>query len=49
MSKIITNILKRNGTGQEQRFIDALNPDNFELHDFTIEDWILFAYNFSKN
>lgn len=49
MSKIITNILKRNGTGQEQRFIDALNPDNFELHDFTIEDWVLFAYNFSKN
>ncbi|TCP24039.1 baseplate J-like protein [Tenacibaculum skagerrakense] len=49
MSKIIPNILTRNGTGQEQRFIQALDPENFELHDFTIEDWILFAYNFSKN
>ena len=49
MSKIISNILKRNGTGQEQRYITALDPDNFELHDFTIEDWILFAYNFSEN
>ncbi|CAL2082217.1 baseplate J/gp47 family protein [Tenacibaculum sp. 190524A05c] len=49
MSKIIPNILKRNGTGQEQRFIQALDPENFELHDFTIEDWILFAYNLSQN
>jgi hypothetical protein len=49
MSKIIPNILTRNGTGQEQRFVNALHPENFELHDFTIEDWILFAYNFSKN
>ncbi|CAM1368102.1 Baseplate J-like protein [Tenacibaculum sediminilitoris] len=48
MSKIISNILQRNGTGQELRYIDALNPENFELHDFTIEDWILFAYNFAK-
>ncbi len=49
MSKIIPNILTRNGTGQEQRYIPALDPENFELHDFTIEDWILFAYNLSQN
>lgn len=48
MSKIISNILQRSGTGQEQRYIQALNPDNFELHDFTTEDWILFAYNFAE-
>ncbi|AZJ34842.1 baseplate J/gp47 family protein [Tenacibaculum singaporense] len=48
MSKIISNILQRSGTGQELRYIEALNPENFELHDFTIEDWILFAYNFAK-
>lgn len=49
MSEIISSILTRSGTGQEQRYISALDPDNFELHDFTIEDWILFAYNFSEN
>ncbi len=48
MSKIISSILQRNGTGQEQRYIDALDPGNFELHDFTTEDWILFAYNFAE-
>lgn len=48
MSKIISSILQRNGTGQERRYIEALNPENFELHDFTIEDWILFAYNFAE-
>ncbi|PKH50313.1 phage baseplate protein [Tenacibaculum sp. Bg11-29] len=48
MSKIIPNILQRNGTGQEQRMIKALDPENFELHDFTIEDWILFAYSFAE-
>ncbi|WGH74157.1 baseplate J/gp47 family protein [Tenacibaculum tangerinum] len=48
MSKIISSILQRNGTGQELRYIDALDPDNFELHDFTIEDWMLFAYNFAE-
>ncbi len=48
MSKIIPNILQRNGTGQEQRTIDALDPENFELQDFTIEDWILFAYSFAE-
>jgi hypothetical protein len=45
----IDNILKRSGTGQFQRYIDDLNPDNIELHDFKTEDWILFAYNFAKH
>ena len=41
-------IFKRNGVNQEERFSDALEPDNLKLHDFTIEDWLLFAYNFAK-
>lgn len=49
MSEIISSILTKSGTGQEQRYITALDPDNFDLHDFTIEDWILFAYNFSEH
>lgn len=41
-------IFKRNGVNQEERFSDALEPANLKLHDFTIEDWLLFAYNFAK-
>lgn len=41
-------IFKRNGVNQEERFSDALEPGNLQLHDFTIEDWLLFAYNFAK-
>lgn len=41
-------IFKRNGVNQEERFSDALEPGNLKLHDFTIEDWLLFAYNFAK-
>lgn len=49
MSKGIENILKRSGTGQLQRFLKALDPATFDLHDFTTEDWLLFAHNFAKN
>jgi len=49
MSKGIENILKRGGTGQVQRFLKALDPATFDLHDFTTEDWLLFAHNFAKN
>ena len=41
-------IFKRNGVNQEERFSDALEPSNLKLHDFTIEDWLLFTYNFAK-
>ncbi len=47
--KNIEKILLRSGTGQNERFVKALDPENFELHDFTVEDWILFAYDFAKN
>ncbi|SEC21306.1 Baseplate J-like protein [Tenacibaculum sp. MAR_2009_124] len=41
-------IFKRNGTNQNDRFQASLNPDNVELHDFTIEDWLLFAFHFAQ-
>ncbi|MCF6350626.1 MAG: baseplate J/gp47 family protein [Flavobacteriaceae bacterium] len=45
----IDKILKRSGTNQLERYIDDLNPENLQLHDFSIEDWIIFAYNFAKH
>ncbi len=45
----IDNILKRNGTGQEERFITQLDPTYFELNDFDVEDWLFFTYNFAKH
>ncbi|NQU87670.1 MAG: baseplate J/gp47 family protein [Mariniphaga sp.] len=51
MSKSCNNNieLKRNGTGQNQRFVDALDPDSVELFDFRLEDWMAFAYNFANH
>ncbi len=42
-------LLKRNGTNQNQRYIDALDPGFVKLHDFSIEDWMTFAYAFAGN
>ncbi len=39
---------KREGESQSKRFLDALAPENLELNDFKIADWLLFAYNFAK-
>ncbi|MDI9311619.1 MAG: baseplate J/gp47 family protein [Limnohabitans sp.] len=33
---------------QNQRYIDALQPNNLNLIDFEVSDWILFAYNFAS-
>ena len=49
MSKEIDKILQRSGTGQPQRLLKALDPATFDLHDFTIEDWLLFAYKFAEH
>ncbi|MAT90375.1 MAG: phage baseplate protein [Flavobacteriaceae bacterium] len=38
----------REGTSQTKRFITALQPDRLQLHDFSVEDWVLFAYHFGK-
>ncbi len=42
-------LLEREGTGQIQRFLDALNPDSVKLNDFGLEEWMQFAYNFAKH
>ncbi|MFD0861701.1 baseplate J/gp47 family protein [Sungkyunkwania multivorans] len=46
--KNIENTLYRNGSDQVQRFVEALDPANFELMDFEVEDWVLFAFHFAK-
>ena len=42
-------VLKREGTDQDQRFIDALNPGSVKLNDFNLEDWLKFAYRFASH
>ncbi|CAI2766912.1 baseplate J/gp47 family protein [Flavobacterium collinsii] len=41
-------VFKRNGTDQGDRLNSILDPGNLKLHDFDIEDWFLFTYNFAK-
>ncbi|MFV0377015.1 MAG: baseplate J/gp47 family protein [Mangrovibacterium sp.] len=40
---------KRSGTSQEQRFLDALNPDSVKLNDFGLTEWMQFARNFARH
>lgn len=39
----------RDGTGQMQRFIDALDPASVKLNDFTLKEWMQFAYRFAEH
>ena len=41
-------ILPGEGTDQQQRLIDALNPDSLNLNDFSVADWMKFAWNFAE-
>jgi len=41
-------IFKRNGTDQGDRLNTTLDPGNLQLHDFDMEDWLLFTYNFAR-
>ncbi len=45
----INILLKRNGTEQSNRYINALNPENIKLHDFSVQQWMQFAFEFAKN
>lgn len=45
----ITKDLRRGGLNQTERILSALNPDQLKLMEFGINDWMQFAYNFSKN
>jgi len=37
------------GKAQSKRFLKELDPSSFNLHDFNVVDWLLFAYNFAKH
>lgn len=41
-------LLARNGTAQNQRYIDALDPTRIKLMDLSTADWMRFALQFSK-
>jgi len=41
-------ILPGEGTDQQQRLIDALNPGALNLYDFNVADWMKFAWNFAQ-
>ncbi len=50
MAKCGKDILSgREGTGQLQRYIEALDPDSVKLNDFSLEEWMQFAYRFAKH
>ncbi|MFY9152169.1 MAG: baseplate J/gp47 family protein [Prolixibacteraceae bacterium] len=36
------------GTDQQQREVEILNPKNLNLHDFSVADWMKFAWNFAE-
>ncbi|WP_319481053.1 hypothetical protein [uncultured Draconibacterium sp.] len=40
-------LLPREGTEQQSRFIDALDPAWVKLNDFGLEEWMKFAWNFA--
>lgn len=41
-------ILPGEGTDQQQRLIDALNPGRLNLQDFSVAEWMKFAWNFAE-
>ena len=42
-------LIKREGTEQQQRYIDALDPEYFKLNEFSLNDWMQFAYGFAEH
>ena len=42
------SIIPGEGTDQQQRWIEALNPETLNLHDFSLADWMKFAWNFAE-
>ena len=41
-------IIPGEGTDQQQRFLEALNPNSLNLHDFNETDWMRFARRFAE-
>lgn len=42
-------LLPREGSEQNQRFIEQLNPESVKLNDYGVKEWMRFAYNFAKH
>ena len=42
-------LIKREGTEQQQRLIEALSPEYFKLNEFSLNDWMQFAYRFAEH
>lgn len=41
--------LTREGTDQEQRYIEALSPGSVKLNNFSLKEWMQFAYRFAAH
>src|SRR5690554_4974584 len=41
------NVLDREGSDQSQRFIRALDPTSVELNQFSLKEWMRFAFQFA--
>lgn len=40
--------LKHDGTSQQQRFAEALEPSYAPVHEFSLRDWMRFAWHFAE-
>lgn len=43
-----TFLLQQGGTAQSQRFRNALAPENLNLNNFSVAEWMQFAHTFAK-
>ncbi len=41
-----THPLQHNGTSQNERFLESLEPGNTPVHQFDLKDWMRFAYHY---
>ncbi|MCA1760473.1 MAG: hypothetical protein LC658_11960, partial [Bacteroidales bacterium] len=41
--------LTREGSDQNRRFIEALEPGSVKLNDFSLKEWMQFAYRFAAH
>src|SRR5512133_4127298 len=45
---IFKHPLDRDGTSQEQRFLQALEPGYVRIHALTLADWMKFAWHYAE-
>ncbi len=42
------NPLQRDGTSQYQRMLEALDPSYARIHEFSLRDWMVFAWHYAQ-